>query len=455
MRTSLTQACAGASSDQAALPNLPPVCWRERKRVPRGFAGVLEALRPQEPDRALLESLDEKAWLRLLPKCDREHLTLPLYRACGKLLPPSIARRMATNLASNSKRMDRVQSAFRDIAEVFTTHGIECALLKGFTQWPDFVPDPQYRLQSDIDIFCPAETVYRARDALLTVGYEAVPEMEDFPTDHLPVMARKTGWTWRGDFFDPGIPASVDLHFRFWDRATEKFDIPGVESFWERRVPMEIAGLTCTTLHRADALAYHALHLLRHLLRSSLRTSHVHELACFLDRNAGDEAFWRTWRELHGEPLRRIQTIAFALSALWFPCAIPAAVGEEIRRLPEGVAHWLRRYGAAPLEGLFRPNKHELWLHLQLVESRAAARKVLSRRLLPARLPGPMAPGHTPEERVTLGTRVRRRAKYLGHLARRAFHHLRAFPSVAVHGLLLRESPGRRLLATYRRAITR
>ena len=423
------------------LPEITPVRWRERKRVPREFAGALEALRPQKPDYSLLESLREKEWLRLLPRCDREHLTLPLYRACNHL-PPPIARRVQANLASNSERVERVRTAFRDIAEAFTRTGIEFAVLKGFAQSPDYVADLKYRVQYDLDFFCPGESVFRARDALLGLGYEAIPEMEGFPTDHLPVMIRKTGWEWRGDFYDPDIPVSVDLHFRFWDRATEGFDVPAAGTFWERRVQREIGGLAYTGLHQTDALAYHSLHLLRHLLRSSLRTSHVYELACFLHGHAGDEAFWRTWRELHGESLRRVQSIAFALSVLWFPCAIPPQVEEEFRQLPEGVVDWLQRYGAAPLESLFHPNKHEIWLHLQLVESRAAARKVLPRRLLPVRLPGPVDAVHIPEEKMTPRIRLRRQARYIGHLARRAFHHLRVLPSVALHGLLLRESPG-------------
>ena len=49
------------------------------------------------------------------------------------------------------------------------------------------------------------------------VGYEAVKEIAHNGSDHLPVMIRKTGWTWRGDYYDPEMPPSVELHFRFWN----------------------------------------------------------------------------------------------------------------------------------------------------------------------------------------------------------------------------------------------
>ncbi len=348
---------------------------------------------------------------------------------------------MRANLASNSERQERVLTVFREVTQAFAVRGVECAVLKGFAQSPDYVADLNYRVQNDLDCFCPGESVFQALDALLDLGYEVVREMENFPTDHLPVMIRKTGWEWRGDFFDPDIPISVDLHFRFWDCATEGFDVPGIEMFWDRRVQRKIAGLTYTGLHPADALAYHALHLLRDLLRSSLRVSHVHELACFLHVNAGDREFWRIWRELHGESLRRMQVIAFSLSSLWFPCALPHEVEEGFRQLPDGVVDWLRRYGAAPLEGLFQPNKHELWLHLQLAESHAVTRKILLRRLFPTRLPGPVDAVYIPKQEVTPYIRGRRQAKYMGHLAKRAFHHFRVLPLAALHGLLLRDAP--------------
>src|SRR6266545_2437176 len=97
-------------------------------------------------------------------------------------------------------------------------------------------------------------------------------------------MILKTGWEWKGDYFDTEIPLSLDLHFRLWDAETERFLAPGVEEFWDRR--------TAPVLHRADALGCTALHLLRHLLRSNLRVYHVYELAYFLETHAADDAFW-------------------------------------------------------------------------------------------------------------------------------------------------------------------
>ena len=196
-------------------------------------------------------------------------------------------------------------------------------MLKGFTQYPDFVADLYYRVQYDVDFLCPETSVYRARETLRELGYEPLKEMGNFPTDHLPVMIRKTGWQWRNDYFDPDIPVSVDLHFRFWDPETEGFDAPGVDEFPSRMCSRRLGQLEFHALHAVDALGYHCLHLLRHLLRASLRLSHVYELAFFLETHKENEEFWRQWHEAHTDGLRRLEGISFRLAQLWFGCELP------------------------------------------------------------------------------------------------------------------------------------
>src|SRR5580693_9450120 len=105
--------------------------------------------------------------------------------------------------------------------------GIEFVFLKGTSQWPHFVADPRLRAQYDLDVLCPAEEVRRGWELLLEKGYEPLPG-PPLPTDHLPTLIRKTGWRWRGDYFDPDSPLSIELHFRLWDEDTERLRAPGV-----------------------------------------------------------------------------------------------------------------------------------------------------------------------------------------------------------------------------------
>jgi hypothetical protein len=104
---------------------------------------------------------------------------------------------------------------YAELSNALRQAGAEHLVLKGFAQWAGYVRDPLLRMQSDIDIFCPSESVLPACDAISVLGYEPLKGIDDVPSDHLPSMIRKTDWKWRGDFFDPEAPFSVDIHFVF------------------------------------------------------------------------------------------------------------------------------------------------------------------------------------------------------------------------------------------------
>ena len=373
-------------------------------RIPQPVWGALQALRLDQPSSLSLPA-GEDGWRQALAFLDRSQLTLPLRARLVEtpqwsLVPPAIRARLDSNLADNILRLERTQTALAEIAGRFAVAGVDFLVLKGLSHSPAFVADPRLRVQYDIDLYCPGESVYRARDVLLEMGYEARAGQDEFPVDHLPAMSRRSGWRWRGNFFDPDLPLSVDLHFRFWDPETERLAAPGVEQFWARRVG--------NVLHPADQLGYAALHAVRHLFRGSLRLGSIHEIAHFLQRRRDDAEFWTEWRRLHAPELRKLESIAFRLAAAYF--GAPAAGAEP---LPDGAEAWFRRYAWSPVESFYRPNKHELLLHLSLLGSSGDRWQVARRRLLPLRVPGIAEAVHSRED--WLG--------YARFLASRLVHH--------------------------------
>jgi len=391
---------------------------------------VLAALRFTTPQRDLLARLTENEWKKALWFCDRTQLTLPLGLRCPEFLSGKVRSRIDHNLSSNAERWQRVKTAYLEIAESFQAEGLESVVLKGFSQCSDFVADPRHRVQYDVDLLLPRHEVMRARDISAGLGYEPLCGFDHFPIDHLPAMIRKTGWEWRGDPFDIEIPVSLELHFRLWDAETERFGPNGLEQFWERRRSRRLDGICFMGFHPADAVGYASLHLLRHLLRGDLRPSHVYELAFLLHSKAEDKQFWRVWNELHDDSLRRLEAICFALAQCWFHCRLPGVAIEEIDRLPSEINRWLAVHSASPLLGLFHPNKDELWLHWNLLNSTGARVDVLRRRLLPQRLPGPVDAVHLSEEQITPRIRLRRRWRYAAYLVSRVAHHFLALPAV-------------------------
>ena len=354
-------------------------------------------------------------------------MTLPLALRHRDRLPEDVRARTDRNLAGNAERWRRIQAAYREVAAPLEAEGIEFAVLKGFSHCPCFVQDPRWRPQYDIDLLVPQDHLLRARDVAQRLGYEPL-RKSNGRVDHLPAMIRKTGWEWRGDFFDPDIPLSLELHFRLWDRETEQFAPAGLDQFWERRERRVLDGLSFTALHSVDAVAYASLHLLRHLVRGDVKPFHVYELAAFLHQTADNESFWSTWKEWHDPSLRRLQAICFVLAHRWFDCGLHAAASEK---LPEEVTRWLEMCAFSPLMARVHPNKDELWLHWSLIESRRARWSMLRRRLLPPVPKGPVDAVHLPESEITWRIDLRRRWRYARYAASRVAHHAAAVPGVA------------------------
>ncbi len=378
---------------------------------------------------AILRNLTDSQWEEVLHFTNSGGITLLAATLCRDDLPPGLAHRVDRDIHRNTERLRRLRSELITVSRQLEGEQIEYLLLKGFSLGPEYTLDPRLRMHADIDLFVPPALVQRANRAVMALGYEPSPH-SSLRSDHLPPLTRMTGWQWRGDHFDPEIPPAVELHFRFWNPERERLSAPGVEEFWGRRI--EQGGLP--VLHPADRLAYATLHLLRHLFRGSIHVNHVYEVARFLDTQANNDGFWSTWRNLHPENLRRLQAIAFRLAAKWFGCRLASPAAEEVDRLTGDVAAWFENFAASPVETLFHPNKHELWLHLALLDSAQDRRKILVRKILPFVLP-PMFDVFLPAHEITFRIRWIQRIRYAFHLASRAAHHVRILPALFWHGV--------------------
>jgi Uncharacterised nucleotidyltransferase len=342
-----------------------------------GAAAALAALHFAEPRPEALARLTDDERVAALDFCHHAGLTLLV----PGLLPAATARDAANNLL----RLHVLEATYQWLADL----PVDFVALKGITQCALFGINPKDRAQADIDLYCPRETVEAARDALMAAGYLPIAGLEAFPTDHLPALMRPTSWQWRGDFFDPEMPLAIELHFQFWNPRLERLPAEGVDAFWTRRVRRPVGGADVAVLSPADAVAYAALHLLKHVLHGDTKPFHVYETASFLHGHADDEAFWTEWRGLHSDSLRRLQTVSFLLAEAWFGCRLAPAVREEAERLPATTGVWFDTFATAPAVQRFRANKDELWLHLSLLSSRRDALSVARRRLIPSNLPPP------------------------------------------------------------------
>jgi MFS family permease len=405
--------------------------------IPRNVSAALAALKFSGARREALQTLNDAEWKDLLWFSDRMQLTIPLWRVCGRDLPGWVRSRIDRNLADNTERFEHIKVAYSNLASALNDARAEHLVLQGFAQWPGFAEHPRFRWQSDIDLYCPPESILRARDALSTLGYEPVRGSEHLASDHLPSMVLKKGREWPGNFQGPKIPVCCELHSCFWDENTARFGPKSLEKFWFRRIERQLDNLRFPGLNLADNLGHSALHLLRDLLRDRLSWHQVYELARFLDTHAEDEPFWKNWRESHDDSLRRFEAISFRLAFESFACHLSEEVQKEVDRLPATTQAWFEEFADSPLASCFRPNKKALWLHLTLVESSRDKRSVLFQGLLANPILAAEAacvPDRTGDEQTSELRPLRKEVRNFASFTSRVAYHAYSLPSTLWHG---------------------
>jgi MFS family permease len=407
------------------------------RRIPYNVQALLSALQFRNPHPEALQLLEEPAWHELLEFCDLAHLTLPLWRNCSNIFPGWVRERCEQNASDNANRFGRIQHVYLELAKALADDQVEFLVIKGFAQYPGYVEDPRLRMQSDIDIYCPSDSLIPARNRLLTLGYEPIRGLEQLPKDHLPAMSRKTDWEWRGNAFDPEMPPSVELHYCLWNETAARFVPKGLEGFWPRRVTKHLGNFSFPALDPVDNFGFSALHVLRNLLSGDWVLQHVYELARFLHTNADNKPFWTQWRERHNDSLRSCEAIGFRVARDWFACDLAEEVEVEARNLSPAVQQWFHSFSSSPLEGMFRPNKDGVWLHIALLESARDKRSVLRNALVPMRIPAVDAPG---QDTTRHGRKKRfwpshRYAKYLFYVTSRVTYHAKTMAPTLWRGI--------------------
>src|SRR5262249_45830818 len=156
----------------------------------------------------------------------------------------------------------------------------------------------------------------------------------------LPAMSRSNGWYWKGNFFDPDGPPSIELHHCFWDRKAHRIDLNVEGDFWSRRVERNLDGLIFPALATVDNLGHSALEIVRDCTIDAIAPERLYEFARFLHFHATDDAFWREWSTLHDERLRQMEAIAFRAARDLFDCQLAEPVAREVNCLPVTVQKW-------------------------------------------------------------------------------------------------------------------
>jgi len=411
-------------------------------------AAVIAALQLQGPNFDNLISLDDAGWQEALTVCDRLQVTLYLALRSCEGFPVWVRERLTSNLADAARRFVRVKATYCEAAAALDEAGIPHLVLKGFTQSPDFVKAPQFRMQGDIDFYTSQEHTRAAVDALGAIGYEPAGTPEDYlNADHPPTLTRFGGWKWRGDLFDPEMPLALEVHKCLWNSDVWLISLPEVEEFWKRRIDRRLDTLTFCSLDPVDHLSYFAMHLLRDAFLCGRVIHHAQELASFLHQRVDDAAFWREWEARYSQRLKQMQAIAFALASAGFSSRVPEMVEEHIELLPREQRAWIETCGGSIFAETFRRSRDGRLLQFLLSDSTGAQRRILWKALAPGVIPSPTRLANQPK--VPGAPQILRRRqpwRYPAYLASRILLNGAAVLRFVANGLtiLLSNLGGRR-----------
>ena len=261
--------------------------------------------------------------------------------------------------------------------------------------------------------------------------------MEAFPTDHLPALIRKRAGSCAAT---SSIPTSRCPSSCTSASGTSRWSAcraPGTEEFWSRRdTPTGWPASRSACCIPPDALAYAALHLLKHVLRGSVKAFHVYEIARDARRARGqDEASGREWRELHPPGLRRLRGSSLSAGARVVRRPHVRGGQDEIAQLPAATQSWFDGFALSPATQEF----HRIRTSCGCTSAcsirardawRVARRRPASRQSAAVRGYGVRArrPGHvwpTGAEWI----------RWTAYTAGRLRHHAFALPQTALSGL--------------------
>lgn len=407
-------------------------------RIPREFAALMDALQLKGANTDALLALSNAEWDKLLDLCDLAHLTLALAQVTPTGFPKSVTLRLKANVADNALRFTRVRVSYLEAASALQNARVPHLVLKGFTQCPDYVSDPRFRMQSDLDFYCPQDQIPKATAALEGIGYAPSYRSNGKLSDHVPTLSRPGNWEWNGNMYDPDMPVSIDLHFCLWNDASSLIGIPEVKRFWTRRVIRQFDDFSFPALNVVDQLGYFALHILRGIFLGDWIVHHVRELAVFLHHHVEDVSLWTQWEKTHSVHQRNLEAIAFSLAEKWFSCTLPQRVRQQVDSLPAVQKGWIERFGGSPLQGMFRRTKDGKLLQLLLAESWAAKQEVLRRAVFPVVISAPDTPAVRIKNRKEKGPgSLGRNVDYVAYLGNRLFSHASATSVFLIHGMTL------------------
>ena len=363
-----------------------------------------------------LEGFSPRQWKRVLPWLDSSGLALYLLNRieglhASRVLPPQVLARLQQNQEDNRERTTALTEEMRSIHQRFSSHGVEFAVLKGYSLVPEYCPVAALRHQCDLDYLVAPNHLDRGGSILHTMGYSRVRRSPGTFT-----FSRRTGdLPSRDEIYKPNLNYSVELHTSVWenDEVAVLEELPQVLA---RRQFHQASGLVFPVLAPDDRFIHQCVHVLSHTLQFWIRLAWLYEIATFLRRPSVDTAFWRLIeRRLGGrEYIARAVHFVSLLAARTFGVDAPAFRAGEFPSFELWVQEYGSRWAMHDLPG----SKLSLFLFRQFMDEEQW-RRLERQRLFPLHRPHAATQLDALQPRRNLRAQV---AEYLYAAQRLKFH---------------------------------
>jgi hypothetical protein len=350
-----------------------------------------------------LSPFRDRDWQRNLTWLDTSGLALYLLHhlttlRLTHLLPAPILRRLQQNHADNSSRNTGLLHEAVAMTHAFQHENLSFAHLKGFSLWPDSVPDPALRCQLDLDLLIRDEDAPTARDLLERMGYRLdviVGNTWEFRTGGPQVASLK-------DLYKSKAQRSADLHLA---PATGLLERVHIRSFSGHPLPV---------LSPVDQYLAQAQHLFKHMCYAFTRVSWLLELRRHTLARQHENQFWLQIKQrLVEEPKYAVALgVTSLLLATIFGDAPPASLAAI--EVSPSIRLWVQLYARKALLADFPGTKLYLLL---LAELQPTTRR---KHLLPLQPPPRLTDSYTGE--TTLSKLRRQRIQLHFLVFRLRFH---------------------------------
>lgn len=330
-----------------------------------------------------LRELSPGEWKKLLRWLDLSGLALQFFDRVAELrleelLPEPVYARLRQNLQDNAVRTSDILVESTAIHQEFQREGIQHALLKGVSFWPNSVAKSELRLQFDIDFLVSEDCAEGARDILLRRGYRlysATRTCLEFKRNEKPGLTLQETYRHTGSW-------AVEIHVECHS--------PAGTSVLDRVERRDFNGHNMPVLSPVDLFLRQGLHAYKHICGEFTRASHLVEYRHHVLTRAGDGDFWDALRAAaSGNEFAAIAlgVVTLLISRSMGEFAPDALTAWTVDCLPRTARLWVETYGDRVVLGDVPGSKLYLLLQKSVHIQGAPVRRRTWRSLVPLSCP--------------------------------------------------------------------